>query len=66
MSDFPDNLEFNYAGEMRKKLLALFSNEAPSIYVDLENVERASLACVQLLIAAKNKAIKEKRAIMKS
>ena len=58
MSTFPENLEFTYAKEMKKDIEKLF-HDAKSVAIDLRESNRASLACIQLLIAAKNKAKKD-------
>ena len=58
MGQFSDNLEFNYAKTMKKEVVALFDG-AKSVVIDLKNVERASLSCIQILVAAKRKADKD-------
>lgn len=55
MAKFPDNLDYNYAVQLKKEILALLS-KGGDIFLDLKNVERASLACVQILVAGKQRA----------
>lgn len=59
MSQFPSNLEFAYAGRLKKEISSLFSG-SKAIVLDFRNVERASLACIQIVVAAHQKAQKEK------
>lgn len=58
MKTWPDTLDFTYAPEFKKEILAIVS-KPDAITLNFENVERASLACIQVLIAAKNKAEKD-------
>ena len=58
MDVFPENLEFAYAGKFRSTLIEYYTG-SKSIVLSLENTERASLSCVQLLLALKVKADKE-------
>ena len=58
MVQFPDKLEYNYADYFKKEIANLFV-ENDSICLDLKNIERASLSCIQVLIAAEHKAEKE-------
>jgi anti-anti-sigma regulatory factor len=58
MNYFPENLEFAYASKFRSSLLDYYSGLKTPV-LSLENVERASLSCVQILIALKIKADKE-------
>lgn len=58
MAQFPDNLDFAYASKMKTEVACLFSG-AKSVAIDLTNVERASLACMQVLVAAHDKAKRE-------
>jgi len=63
MKHFPDNLEYNYATSFKKELREMLDS-GESIYLDLENVERASLACIQILFAACKKAEKNKTGLL--
>lgn len=58
MGEFPDNLEYNYAAQMKKKVQAQFSSGS-AVFINLKNVERTSLSCVQVLVAASKKASRE-------
>ena len=58
MGKFPDDLNYNYAVQLKKEILSLFSSGG-DIFLDLKNVERASLACVQVLTAGKQRADKD-------
>ena len=49
--DFPDRLDFSYASQMKKDVEELFA-KGGAISFDLRNVERSSLACVQIIVAA--------------
>lgn len=58
MAQFSNNLEYNYAEHFKKEIAGLFVPGNP-ILIDLKNVERASLSCVQILVAAARKAEKD-------
>ncbi len=58
MSKFPSNLEFAYASRLKKDVSSLFT-DSKAIVLDFKNVERASLACIQIIVAAHQKAEKE-------
>ncbi len=55
MGKFPDNLDYNYAVQLKKDILTLLS-KGGDVFLDLKNVERASLACIQILVAGKQRA----------
>lgn len=52
---FGDQLDFTYAAELKKELGKSLKS-GKEIKADLGQVERASLACLQVLIAARKKA----------
>ena len=58
MKKAPVNLDYAYAPSLKKGIQKQFKGGS-SVFLDLQNVERASLACIQILIAARNKARKE-------
>lgn len=55
MPQFPDNLEHIYAPEMKGVVASFFDGDKP-VVLDLQNVRRASLACIQIILAAHSKA----------
>lgn len=63
MQDIPSNLEFTYAPEFKKHITALCDNSG-SIALDLQHVERASLACIQIILAAKKAADKDNKTML--
>lgn len=58
MPQFQDNLDYAYASRFKKEISKLFSGNE-YITIDLRNTERASAACMQILVAAHKKAQKD-------
>jgi anti-anti-sigma regulatory factor len=59
MESFPSSLEFSYAGKMKSQIERLMAG-SQSVLIDLEHVHAASFACLQILLAAKRKAARER------
>ena len=57
MSEFPVHLEFGYANEL-KGMLVKRLEFGEEIRLDFGDVQRASLACIQVLLAARAQAEK--------
>jgi len=61
--EFPNHLELIHADDLHAHLTKQLSLKKKTITIDLSHTTRASLACLQILIAAKQEAQNAKKKI---